>query len=239
MIKQLVVFGVGAGMLGSAWAAEPAAAGFAKQEVLGFGSGAALGTLGGPAGMVLGAAFGTWLGSRFYEEHTARADFEQRWEQARTQLVALRTDLDASERRLEQQAHVARAQLAGQQQLLRQALEAQVFFRTAQATLEDAMEQRLLDLGGVLAAMEDVDVELEGHADARGDAVYNEQLSIERAEAVRDVLLRAGLPPGRIRLTALGERESAAQEGDLDALALDRRVRISVVAPAEGRRAAR
>lgn len=238
-LKKLAVLGFGSGLLAPAWAADTPAPGYAKQELVGFGSGAALGALGGPVGVVMGAALGTWIGSRFFAEHTARLDYEDRWDEARAQVAALRGEIAATEQRLARETQSAQQRLASQQSLLRQALEAQVYFRTGDATLAEGTEKRLHELGAMLAAMEDVTVQLEGYADPRGDAEYNQQLSAERAAAVRDALLAAGLAPGRITVNALGESGARAPENDLDGLALDRRVRLSVLPAAGERQAAR
>jgi outer membrane protein OmpA-like peptidoglycan-associated protein len=236
MIKRIIVTGFSLSLLGTAWAAE--APPHPKQELVGLGSGAALGAAAGPIGVVLGAALGTWLGSRFYAERSARLDFEQRWEIASAQAATLEGQLDASMRRSEQQARTSALRIEGQQQMLRRALEAQVYFRTGDATLAGDTEARLLELGAAIARMDDVAVQVDGYADARGDAAYNEALSAERAEAVRTALLKAGVPAERIHASARGEIDAVAAENDVDALALDRRVRLSIVAPlAEGRAA--
>jgi len=48
---------------------------------------------------------------------------------------------------------------------------------------------------------------LEGHADPRGDAAYNERLGRERAESVRKFLVAQGVPAGQIdAATTFGER---------------------------------
>ncbi len=58
---------------------------------------------------------------------------------------------------------------------------------------------------------------------------YNDELSVRRAESVRDALIRGGLPAERIVVTASGEIDSAAAEQDVDGMALDRRVQIEIV----------
>ncbi len=86
-------------------------------------------------------------------------------------------------------------------------------------------------LGRVIKALDGFSVVIEGHADARGDADYNVQLSAERAAVVRAALIDAGLQPDRISSRASGERFSTADETDLDSLALERRVDLSVNYP--------
>ena len=146
--------------------------------------------------------------------------------------------LRGSERELRDLRTAFNSKESGFRDALRDALELEVFFHTGVATLDEATEDRLARLGGVMQVIEDFAVVIEGHADARGDAQYNEQLSAQRAAAVRDALVKAGLSPDKITASAVGEQFSTAEENDLDALALERRVSLSVVDPKTGHRVA-
>src|SRR5579859_2207647 len=46
-----------------------------------------------------------------------------------------------------------------------------------------------------------------GHTDAVGNAQFNDQLSRQRAQRVRDDLVKRGIPPDRIELSSRGKRE--------------------------------
>jgi outer membrane protein OmpA-like peptidoglycan-associated protein len=48
---------------------------------------------------------------------------------------------------------------------------------------------------------------------------------------VREALVRSGLPGDKITTRAVGERDSRATDGDLDAMALERRVNVSITYP--------
>jgi len=66
---------------------------------------------------------------------------------------------------------------------------------------------------------------LEGHADIRGTKEYNMTLSAERAGAVRERLIRLGVPRERIVVTVYGE--NGPRRGTLE---LDRRVTVRAAA---------
>ena len=66
---------------------------------------------------------------------------------------------------------------------------------------------------------------LEGHADTRGTKEYNMTLSAERAGAVRERLIRLGVPRERIVVTVYGE--NGPRRGTLE---LDRRVTVRAAA---------
>src|SRR5690606_4966436 len=112
---------------------------------------------------------------------------------------------------------------------LEEALNLQVYFRTAQTAVEPGAAERLARIGELVRAMDGTVVLLEGHADPRGDEQYNIELSQARAEAVRQIFMEAGVPEHRIAITAEGESQSMAPIDDVDALALDRKVSISIV----------
>jgi OmpA-OmpF porin, OOP family len=82
-----------------------------------------------------------------------------------------------------------------------------------------------------------------GHADRIGSEPYNDELSRERAEAVRDYLVSKSLDAGRIRISAMGETmpvtgdacknlmpESRDNKKLVECLARDRRVEIKFIA---------
>jgi outer membrane protein OmpA-like peptidoglycan-associated protein len=122
---------------------------------------------------------------------------------------------------------------------LTDALSVEVFFRTEDSGIAADTEQRLATLAALVAPLEGAVIRLEGHADARGTEAYNAQLSVARAEAVRDALVRAGLPAERIVVSAVGESDSTAAEQDADGMALERRVRLHVVDLDDSSRVAR
>ena len=72
-------------------------------------------------------------------------------------------------------------------------------------------------------------IRLEGHTDARGTEAFNTTLSTARAEAVRDALIRGGMPAERVIVSATGEAGAVATEQDADGMALDRRVQVHVI----------
>ncbi len=53
-----------------------------------------------------------------------------------------------------------------------------------------------------------------GHADRSGADAYNMALSQRRANAVRDALVRAGVPANRITTTARGESQPLVPTAD-------------------------
>ena len=235
MTKQILILAMAAGLASPAWTAENNAA--PKEESIGVGSGVVIGALaGGPVGAIVGAAMGGWLGDKFHRERSEKLEFARQsedarleWEQARLEADELLARLEDSNADLGQLRSEWRTAQVNYRNALQQALDTQIYFRTGESALDDATGERLGRIAGLIAELADMAVAVEGHADARGAEDFNEQLSSARARAVRDALVQAGVSPGRIFWVAEGERHSTADEKDLDSMALDRRVNLSIV----------
>ena len=167
----------------------------AKEESIGLGSGAAIGALaGGPVGFVLGAAFGGWLGDRFHGERSARREADERAAQASIHAGELETLLAASERAVAAKDAELFGERVAHRRNLQEALSVELFFRTEESGVGGATEERLAKLAALIEPMEGAVIRLEGHTDVRGTETYNSTLSTARAEAVRDALIRGGMP---------------------------------------------
>ncbi len=189
-----------------------------KEAKIGMATGAATGALiGGPIGAAVGFIVGAVTGSEVSEVKNAK----QTAESLRQQLSDAQSEL----------AQMAKAQQTDKDSIvgqLAQRLRADVMFRTASAELDEASTQKLSDLGKVLGAYPDLTIEIDGYADPRGKSASNDELSQQRASAVRAALIVGGASPDNIRVAAHGEHLSTAAKGDLEAYAWERRVSMSV-----------
>jgi outer membrane protein OmpA-like peptidoglycan-associated protein len=234
MYSKLIVLLVGSALATSASAGERhrahKAERAAKHESIGLGSGAAIGAMaGGPVGLILGAAFGSWIGDRFHHEHDARLAAEQSGAQAHSRTKALETRLAASESAASQAGAELVAERTQHRRDLEEALSIEVLFRTEDSAIAPPTEERLAKLVALIVPLDGAVVRLEGHTDVRGTDRYNNALAAARADNVRDALIRAGMPPERIVVSAAGKADSQATDKDADGMALDRRVKMSVV----------
>jgi len=88
---------------------------------------------------------------------------------------------------------------------------------------------RLLDaLTGVAILCKDYRVEVGGHTDTTGSALANQQLSEQRAEAVRQYLIGKGVDGGMLRAEGYGEVRPLVQGDTPEAHARNRRVEFTV-----------
>ncbi len=76
------------------------------------------------------------------------------------------------------------------------------------------------------AATPEARLVLVGHTDRRGTEDYNLELSVRRAEAVRDALLARGVPTERLTLEGRGEADPAVPTADDIAEPANRRVEV-------------
>lgn len=234
MIRHAIVLLVASAVSTVGWAAEESRT--SRYETIGIGSGGAVGAAaGGPVGFIVGAAVGAWLGDRFHQQGRERDAFEQNWMTSETRVTELDGLLNDAERQVSSmESQVSELESRSRQEsrqlraAVRDALDVQVLFRTDEDTLPDETQRRLVRLAGALAELDGMLVRIEGHADSRGETDHNELLSAQRAAAVMETLIRAGVPADRISVNSYGEQHSLAAEDDPDGLAMERRVRLTV-----------
>ena len=68
-----------------------------------------------------------------------------------------------------------------------------------------------------------------GHTDGEGDAAFNMNLSQSRADAVKAIFIRKGMPEDRIITVAYGETMPVANNNEETGRAKNRRVEIHVI----------
>ncbi len=86
----------------------------------------------------------------------------------------------------------------------------------------------LTEVRSALAALPAGDMVITGHTDRVGTLEANDRLSLTRAEAVRDILVAAGVDRALITVVGRGEREPAVPTEDEVAEARNRRVEIRI-----------
>jgi outer membrane protein OmpA-like peptidoglycan-associated protein len=202
-----------------------------KEEAAGVGIGATVGVFaGGPVGAIVGAAAGAWLGDRFSLKKQEVMTLSGSMDQADNRIGSLEQELQrANDERRQADEELARLRALARPELLslmQSGIEMDLLFRTDEYVLADTTGSRLTQLATTLAALPDVHIQLDGFADERGNAAYNQALSTRRADHVRDLLTAAGVTASRIKVTAHGE--SPAIDGSSDSYALDRRVSLTL-----------
>jgi outer membrane protein OmpA-like peptidoglycan-associated protein len=202
-----------------------------KQETIGVGMGATVGALaGGPVGFILGAAIGAKIGDEFHRKDVQVVQLDNSLKSSRSRIVELEMNVDSLNAGIDGlNSDLTRLRESSRPELLsllQAGIEMDLLFRTDEYELPDSTREKLAELSASLAAMPDVHVHVDGFADERGDSAYNQVLSVQRADFVRQILEENGIAAERIGLTAHGE--SPAADGTADSYALERRVSLTL-----------
>ncbi len=189
-----------------------------KEENIGVASGALVGAAAaGPIGFIVGAAIGGLLGG---EVNKANQVDELKVELQNAELS--KQHLNAQVAELKQQVSVQSSTDFNGSEMLQMDL----LFHTAATELDDNDRKRVTQLADFLNRYPNLTVKLDGFADPRGSKEQNQQLSEQRTEAVKQLLVEHGIDETRIFTAAHGESQSVAPKGNFDAYAMERRVSI-------------
>ncbi len=148
-------------------------------------------------------------------------------------MAAANAAKDAATKATAVDGRVADVEKASRRLLLEVTLsEEQGKFDIGKAVLPDATKARIDEVIGKLKAdPKNVYIEVEGHTDDRGDAVYNQALGLERAEAVkRYIYEQHQVPLHRISVISYGEDKPVAPNKTREGRAQNRRVVIRILA---------
>lgn len=123
-------------------------------------------------------------------------------------------------------AALATTAQAQQPALEKVVVRAQARFAFDAATVAPADRQALLAEVARLQGVSWQTVTAVGHTDSVGPAAYNQQLAARRAAAVKDALVRQGLPAELVQTAARGPAEPLADNTTEDGRARNRRTEV-------------
>lgn len=182
----------------------------------------------------------------------------QQADQARAQAEQARQEADAARAEAAEQAQKAqaaaeeanrlRAQAEQQREALRQQLLQQfnailqttettrgliinmgdVLFDFNKYSLKEDAKVKLAKLSGIILSHPGLNLTVEGYTDNIGTEQYNQKLSEQRADTVRDYLIGQGLSPQTVNAVGYGEQYPVASNNTSAGRAMNRRVQIVV-----------
>jgi len=197
--------------------AEPSkATGSPKVAGVAFGSIAAGAAAAGPYGAIAGMLAGIWLSTEI-EEADKVDDIRVELATANDQLSRVSKQLTASKLENDRLEGLAIGQL-----------NLQMLFKTGVSDLSTTSQQRMAQIANLLLISPELEVALDGYSDPRGEQDYNLNLSAERVNSVKALLVDHGVNPDRIITTFHGASQSSVAEGDYDGYAMERLVDIKV-----------
>ncbi|MEP1867941.1 MAG: OmpA family protein [Paraglaciecola sp.] len=104
-----------------------------------------------------------------------------------------------------------------------------ITFSTGSAAIVTSFYPVLEDVAKVLNRYEKTKLSIEGHTDSVGDANYNTQLSIQRANSVANYLQGTGVATNRLQTLGMGESQPLASNDTAQGRQQNRRVELRVI----------
>ena len=108
------------------------------------------------------------------------------------------------------------------------ALPSGILFDVDKAEIKPTAKDSIAKAAEVLVKYPDTYITVEGHTDSTGTAEYNQKLSERRADAVRDQLLRDGVPASRVSIKGYGESNPVADNSTPEGRQSNRRVQLEI-----------
>jgi outer membrane protein OmpA-like peptidoglycan-associated protein len=193
--------------LGSAGCASPG-------KRTGFG---ALG--GGAGGAAVGGAVGGWKGAAIGAGIGAIAG------------GAVGNYLDKQAKELEQVAETKRTENG-----VLVKLKNDVLFDTGKADLKPEATDQLAQLGDILTKYPADRIQIAGFTDSTGTKEFNQLLSQQRAQSVRDALTQRGVQPAQMNVLGEGPAKPVATNANSNGRAKNRRVELHIDVPPENQK---
>jgi outer membrane protein OmpA-like peptidoglycan-associated protein len=109
-----------------------------------------------------------------------------------------------------------------------------VLFDTGKYTLKTDTQISLAKVSGILQAYPGLKLQVEGYTDSVGSDDFNQKLSENRADAVRDFLVTQGVHQDNISATGYGKAKPVADNATAQGRAQNRRVQLVVSGDAIG-----
>jgi outer membrane protein OmpA-like peptidoglycan-associated protein len=179
---------------------------------VGAGVGAALGQVigGDTEATLIGAGIGAALGGLAGNQIGRYMDNQER---------ELRSAIATSES----------ASISRDQDVLRATFKGEAFFEYDKSTLLPGAQAELRRIADIMNKYPQTIIEVGGHTDTRGSDEYNLRLSEQRAQAVKNELIRNGVMEQRIKAVGYGESRPISSDH-----AMNRRVEITIIPIRQG-----
>lgn len=103
-----------------------------------------------------------------------------------------------------------------------------VLFDTGKYTLKETAREKLARLSGIVASHPGLNLQVEGYTDSTGSDAFNQKLSEQRADTVREYLISQGLNPQTITSMGYGKAYPVASNDTSSGRAMNRRVEMVV-----------
>lgn len=109
-----------------------------------------------------------------------------------------------------------------------------VLFRSGSFELLPAARERLAKVSGIVLAYPSLHLAVEGHTDSVGSDEYNQNLSEQRAESVRQYFVQQGIPSSSVEARGFGKTQPISSNDTAEGRQANRRVELVLSGDAIG-----
>jgi outer membrane protein OmpA-like peptidoglycan-associated protein len=167
-----------------------------------------------------------------HEADLQRQQAEQQAQQAQQQAQAESIQTEQMRERLKQQLNqVLQTRETARGLIVNMS---DVLFDFNKYTLKSEAKEKLAKVSGILLAYPNLKLQVEGYTDSIGSDEYNQKLSEERADSVRNYLVSQSVPDGNISAQGYGKDHPIADNSTNSGRAQNRRVEMVVSGDAIG-----
>ena len=193
-------------------------------EVIGLSTGVIIGSaIAGPIGGFIAGVFGVMVADD--------VNSDKKLEIANNALKQKDHQLLVIQQNFEQIKERTMLQIASMDNALEQSvaeIESNIQFKTASYNLEEHYKSQLDLIIHTLQKNPKLSITLSGYADKRGDSIFNQALSEQRALTVKTYLLNKGVKPEQVITNSFGESSLVSVGGNFEDDFFDRRVMLKV-----------
>jgi outer membrane protein OmpA-like peptidoglycan-associated protein len=112
-----------------------------------------------------------------------------------------------------------------------------VLFDTGKYTLKPGAREKLAKISGIVLAHPGLNLQIEGYTDSVGSDQFNQTLSEQRANAVRDYLIQNGVAETAVTSKGFGKADPVATNDTAEGRQRNRRVQLVVTGDVIGKTA--
>ena len=111
---------------------------------------------------------------------------------------------------------------------LKSKFQGDITFATSSSSVKSTASSQIAQFASIMKQYPNDKLTVKGHTDSTGASSTNQRLSSKRADAVRNILVSAGVPAGSIMTMGLGSSAPVTDNTSSQGRAMNRRVEIEI-----------